>query len=126
VRRIAGVIGLVYAALVVAMNVTALNARPSTLLYVLAAVLAPIAVLTGDHRARRGGETVADAVAQAGLGVLFGIWAQPASSGLVALLAMAAGLWSAFRSPHHRGYAAVALLVGSGTGLGLLALTIAQ
>ena len=124
-RRIAGYIGLVYLALVVAMNPTALDARPSTLLYLLAAVLAPIAVIIGEHRARGGGGTAADAVAQASLGVIFGVWALPSSSGLVALLALAAGVWSAFRSPHHRGYAALALLAGIGTGLGLLALTLA-
>ena len=120
-RRIAGAIGLIYALLVFAMNLAELTRGLTTLIYATCAVLAPIAVVAGDRLAHRGNGR-ADGLAQLGLGVLFGIWALPASSGAIALVALGAGLWSAFRSP-HRLIAVLALLAGVGIGVGVLAVS---
>lgn len=73
----------------------------------------------------RGGDHIADFVAQGGLGVIVGIWALPATSGLVAVLAALAGTRSVFRSS-HRWSAALAFVAGVLIGLGVLALSLVR
>lgn len=92
------------------------------LAYAAIAVLAPVAVVAGDRVARSGDRT-ADTVAQLGLGIIAGIWALPATSGLVAILAVVAGVWSGFRSEHRRWFAVRALMIGVLVGGGVLALS---
>lgn len=121
VRQVAGLVALLYALLVIAMGTAQLSTGPTVLAYATTVVLAPIAVLAADRRARRG-DHIADLVAQAGLGVIVGIWALPSTSGLVAILAAVAGAWSVSRSG-HRWRAAFALLAGAVIGVGLLTLS---
>jgi len=74
----------------------------------------------------RSGNRAADLIAQLGLGVIAGVWALPSSSGLVAILALVVGVWSAVRSAHSRLFAAVALIGGLAIGFGVLALSFAR
>ncbi len=113
-RTVAGAVALLYAVLVVATNLGHLTGGLGTLLYVTAVVVAPIAVLVADNLVRRG-DPRGDPIAQTGLGLLFGMWALPATSGLVALLAIIAGLRAAITSNHRRvaiSWLAVGVLVG--------------
>lgn len=120
VRHVAGLVALLYAVLVVAMGAAQLTG-PTALVYAAIAVLAPIAVIVADRLARNG-DLTADSVAQAGLGIIVGIWALPATSGLVAILAAVAGARSALHSG-HRWYAVLAFVAGALIGIGVLALS---
>jgi hypothetical protein len=93
----------------------------SGLVYVGSAILAPIAVVFGENVARRGDDR-GEIAAQMGLGTIFGLWALPASSGVIALLAIAAGVRSVATSSEPR-RATAALLVGVGLGVVLLVLS---
>jgi hypothetical protein len=91
------------------------------LVYALISVLAPMGVVAGDRLARLGSFR-GDVGAQVGLGILAGMWALPATSGLVALLAVVVGVRSAFRSD-HRWYAVLAFAIGVLIGVGVLGLS---
>lgn len=119
-RRIVGLIALLYGGLVVAMGTAQLTSGP-VLLYAAIAVLVPIAVVAGDRMAR-GGNRRADPVAQLSLGVIAGMWALPSTSGLVAILALVAGAVSV-RSAPERVSATIALVAGILIGVGVLALS---
>jgi hypothetical protein len=121
VRQVVGVVALLYAVLVVAMGTKQLLTGPAVLLYAAVAVLVPIAVIAADRLAR-GGDHLAELVAQGGLGVIAGMWALPSSSGLVSVLAAVVGTWSVFRA-RHRWSAALAFVAGVLIGLGVLALS---
>jgi hypothetical protein len=120
VRQAAGLIALAYAVLVVTMSAADLASGPTLLAYAIIAVVAPVAVVVGD-RLGRSGDRTGDWVAQAGLGVIAGMWALPASSGLIAILAVVAGALSAFRSAHGRWSSVLALVSGALVGVGVLA-----
>lgn len=127
IRQVAGIFALSYVIVVVAIfgNAAASMSSLAALIYVAAAVIAPLVVLAGDRLARRGNGH-ADAASQLGLGLIAGIWLLPASSGLVAIFAVIAGIWSAARSVHHRAVALLALICGTALGLALLALSITR
>ena len=116
---------LVYAVLVVAMSAVQLAGGPTLLAYAVVAVLAPIAVVVSDRMAQSG-DRAADAVAQLGLGVIAGMWALPATSGLVAILAVVAGARSVFRSGGGHWSALLALVTGAVVGVGVLALSFSR
>jgi hypothetical protein len=118
-------IALVYAVLVVATSAVQLAGGLTLLAYAAVAVLAPIAVVLSDRMAQSGNRT-ADAVAQLGLGVIAGMWALPATSGLVAILAVVAGARSAFRFGAGRWSAVLALVTGAVVGVGVLALSFSR
>jgi hypothetical protein len=91
------------------------------LVYALISVLVPLGVVAGDRRARQG-SLRGDVAAQLGLGIVAGMWALPATSGLVAILAVVAGVRSAFRSD-RRWYAVLAFAIGVLIGVGVLGLS---
>jgi hypothetical protein len=117
-NQVAAGMALLYAVLVVAMNLSSLGGGVVALIYVVAAIVAPAAVFVGENLAHRG-DRWGEGLALAGLGTIFGIWALPSSSGVVALLAIIAGLRSVAMSS-RRGRATLALLIGVGLGVVLL------
>jgi hypothetical protein len=117
-NQVAAALALLYAILVVAMNLSSLGGGVAALVYVVAAIVAPAAVFVGENLAHRGNRW-GEGLALAGLGTIFGIWALPSSSGAIALLAIIAGLRSVAMSS-HRGRATLGLLTGVGLGVILL------
>jgi hypothetical protein len=121
----AGLVALVYAVLVVAMSAMQLAGGLTLLAYAAVAILAPIAVVLSDRMAQSSNRT-AEAVAQLGLGVIAGMWALPATSGLVAILAVVAGARSVFLTGASRWSALLALVTGAVVGVGVLALSFSR
>jgi hypothetical protein len=116
-------LALVYALLVVAMNVAELGRSVPALLYVAAALVAPLVVIIGDRRARAA-STSWHLSAQVAAGTLAGMWALPSTSGLVAILAAFGGALAVRSGPGSRVFAALALIAGAVVGVALLALTL--
>ncbi len=117
-RQIAGGLTFVYLLLITAMNLEALRAI-SAGVFVLSGLAAAAAVVFAG-RADRQGTHLADVAAQLGLGFLVGLLAQPASSGVVAVVALVAGLRAIIITRSNRLFAGAAFPVGIAAGAAVL------
>lgn len=123
-RRAAGLVALLYALAVWVLNFNTVNWSVLTVPYAAATLVAPVIVLALERLGREA-DVRHEAYVQTALGVIFGIWALPATSGLVAILAVVAGVSSIWRST-NRGISAASLIVGVGIGVGLLFASLAR